>query len=1138
MGDLGSLLQQLGTQPHERGRQFERLCQWFLRNDRFYGHELANVWLWDEWPGRFGADAGIDLVAETHGGELWAVQAKAYDSRYSVTKADVDSFLSESGRPAFSFRLLIATTNLIGRRAEKTLTEQAVPAGILRLSQLERAEVDWPNRVGDLRPRRAAPKLPRRHSTEAIEAVCAGFASHDRGQLVMACGTGKTLVGLWVSERLNCERTLVLVPSLSLLAQTLREWAGSASSPFSSLAVCSDPSVEGDQDQVVEHTAELAFPPTTDPTMIAAALARSGRHVTFATYQSSQRIADAQRLGAPPFDVVIADEAHRCAGRTDVAFSLVLDSRAINAHRRLFMTATPRYFTDRVHREAGDIDAEVASMDDEDRFGPVFHRLGFSEAIERDLLSDYQVVVVGVDDDKCRDVAVRGALVVAEGLGETDARTLAAQIGVARAMKDYDLHRVVTFHSRVSAARRFARDLPATLEWMPEDERPMGRLWAQHVSGEMPAGARDVALARLRAVLSGERGVLSNARCLAEGVDVPAIDGVVFVDPRRSIIDVTQAVGRAIRKSEDKTKGTVVLPVFIDTTRDPNEAISSSAFAPVWEVIRALRAHDDELAEWLDAMRRQLGRRVTGEFRLPARLRLDFPQGVDEAFARAFTVRLVEHTTMSWEQSFGTLQDFIEREGHARVPTPHIENGIPLGRWVTKQRTNQSVGQIAPDRVQRLEALRGWVWDAYDADWQAGLGCLRRFVAREGHALVPQGHTEDGFSLGTWVNTQRSAHRRGRLNADRARELATVAGWVWDAPSAQWERCFAALMHYASATGSSDVSIDAVFEGTDVGQWVRAQRSAHRSGRLAPERAQLLEALPHWSWTVQEDAWERGIAALQSFVAREGHARVPQGHVEEGVRLGSWVAEQRNNRRDQRLDSVRTGRLEAEPGWTWDALVTAWEDGFTHLVAFAEAEGHTNIETGYVTDDRFRLGQWVMVQRSWHKSGRLDPDRALRLDELPGWTWDRRADQWNEGFERLSRFVEREGHARVPAKHIEEGFRLGSWVNKMRTRFKEAGLDDERVARLESVPGWTWDVLTAAWEEGFSHLGAFVKRIGHAQVPQAHVEEGFRLGQWVAVQRTRHKEGRLADERADRLSSLPGWSWSPRGTREASTHPD
>ena len=262
---------------------------------------------------------------------------------------------------------------------------------------------------------------------------------------------------MFITEKLAAERTLVLVPSLSLLAQTLREWTANTKTGFDFLPVCSDETV-AEPDAVVANTSDLGFPVTTKPQEIAAFLRRrSGRRVIFATYQSSPEIAKAFRLGrVPAFDLVIADEAHRCAGRISSDFATILDSEAIKAHRRLFMTATPRYFTGRVVREAKEADFEVASMDNKAKFGPVFHKLGFAEAIERALLTDYQVVVIGVDDATYRDWAQRGRFVTLDGTKVTDARTLAGQIGLAKAMRRYDLHRTITFHSRVKRAREFA----------------------------------------------------------------------------------------------------------------------------------------------------------------------------------------------------------------------------------------------------------------------------------------------------------------------------------------------------------------------------------------------------------------------------------------------------------------------------------------------------------------------------------------------------------------------------------------------------------------------------------------------------------------------------------------------------------
>jgi predicted helicase len=396
--------------------------------------------------------------------------------------------------------------------------------------------------------RRMRLRLPRAGSrAEASTPVPAGSRSAgsawlaraaDRGQLLMASGTGKTLVACFIANSLSAKRVLVLVPSLSLLAQTLREWALAAD--FEYLAVCSDETVTGvDTDALFASPSEVGFPVTTAPEAVAHFLCRDSErtHVVFATYQSSQRLAEAQLAGAPPFDLVIADEAHRCAGREAGVFATVLDASKIRGRKRLFMTATPRFFTGRVREEARVADWELASMDDETRFGAVLHRLSFGAAIKRGLLSDYQVAVIGVSDSTYRDYAERGVFVTIDGEVVTDARTLASQIGLLRAMRKYELRRVVSFHSRIRTASEFAHSLTEVLAWVPDDRRPQGLIWAEHVSGEMSSGERDKRLNRLRAVAANERGVLTNARCLAEGVDVPALDGVAFIEPRSSAID-------------------------------------------------------------------------------------------------------------------------------------------------------------------------------------------------------------------------------------------------------------------------------------------------------------------------------------------------------------------------------------------------------------------------------------------------------------------------------------------------------------------------------------------------------------------------------------------------------------------------
>ena len=998
MAELAGLFAKLDSDKLVRGRQFERICKWYFRNDPRYRLELKRVWLWNEWPDKWGPDAGIDLVAETFDKKLWAIQAKAYEETYSIKKADIDTFLSESSRPVFSYRLLIATTNFIGRTAERTLHDQEKPVGRVLLSDLQKSQVIWPESPEKLEAKVVQPKIPYPHQQKAIDDVCKGFRDNERGQLIMACGTGKTLVALWVAERLKSRRTLILLPSLSLLAQTLREWAANAGKTFHYLPVCSDDTVRG-ADRLVSRTSDLGLPVTTNADEVAAFLRRGERIVVLSTYQSSPVVAEAfKQSGVPSFDVAIADEAHRCAGRAEGQFATILDGDGIKARRRLFMTATPRYFTNKVKREAEQLDFEIASMDDASKFGQVFHLLSFSKAIEQDLLCDYQFVIVGVDDATYRRYAEEGTFVTTDGKEVTDARTLASQIALAKAVRKYDLKRVVTFHGRIKRAREFSDKFPDVVRWIPENSRPTGDVWSKHVSGEMPSSKRDSLLNRLRDLDAGERGVLANARCLAEGVDVPDLDGVAFIDPRRSELDIVQAVGRAIRKSPNKKIGTVVLPVFVNTEQDCEVALDSSLFRPIWDVLKALRAHDDLLAYNLDQLRRQLGRDLTAKVELPEKLFVDVPVTVGQAFAESFRVKAVEKSTASWEFWFGLLERYVEQEGHARVATGHTTlDGYNLGSWVHRQRFLYWRGELPKEKRQALKRLAGWYWSDSEASWKEGIKRLRKYAKSEGHCLVAHDYvTDDGFRLGNWVSIKRLAYRRGRLSPKQQASLEALPRWTWGhtmpdrkAKKTMWLTGLACLREYAGYHGHVTVPGSYVTEeGFNLGVWAMRQRIAYRKGELSLEQQGLLEELPGWILSTMGVKWVKGFKRLRAFVAREGHALVWWSHTTaDGYKLGEWVAKQREAYGRRQLSTEQKEALENLPDWEWDTFEAWWRAGLKRLLKYVERKRTALVPLNYVTQDGCELGKWVARQREAFKDKKLPAYKQAALEKLPGWEW-------------------------------------------------------------------------------------------------------------------------------------------------------
>ena len=331
-GQFSDFYQSLDADPVKRGKQFEHFVKWFLKADPEWSTQVDQVWLWHEYPDRWGADCGIDLVFRHKNGGTWAVQAKCYAPDYHVTKQDVDKFLSESNRPGITHRLLIATTDLIGSNAKQVCEAQTVPVVHFLLSDFEHAQLDYPANLDVLAQagRKARPQ-PREHQREAIAAVVEGFESVERGQLVMACGTGKTYTTLWIREHLAARLTLVLVPSLGLLSQVLREWTFATAKPLEVLCVCSDQSVGAKgADEAIHTVADLAFPVTSDADEVRRFLVGAGERVVFSTYQSSSVIVQAQMDDSiPAFDLTVADEAHRCAGKVGTEVSGILGNARV-----------------------------------------------------------------------------------------------------------------------------------------------------------------------------------------------------------------------------------------------------------------------------------------------------------------------------------------------------------------------------------------------------------------------------------------------------------------------------------------------------------------------------------------------------------------------------------------------------------------------------------------------------------------------------------------------------------------------------------------------------------------------------------------------------------------------------------------
>ena len=1116
---LAACLAALDPDPSRAGFEFEQVAAWWLTADPVWASRTKRVWRWAEWPGRTsGQDLGIDLVAELVGGGLLAVQVK---HRADVPTREIDSFLAAAAGGPFTETMLLATTDGIAVNGRKKLL--AAGAHIVGRFDLDRSPVSWPDGLDVAAAGREPARGVRPHQAAAVADTVAALEAGDRCRVVMACGTGKTLVAQRAAEKVaGTGLVVVAVPSLSLLKQTLESWARDSLTDGGLadwLAVCSDRTVADAPDPSEMPTV------TTDPAAVTAWLARrkpkSVQRVVFVTHASLPVLADALTAADRTADLLVVDEAHRVAGRGQLAG---LATGPFPTRRRVFLTATPRIYTAQAKSKADGDGVEIVSMDDEARFGPEAHHLTFANAVAAGLLCDFEIVVsIITDADTARLVGNR-ALAELDGV-QDDTATLASHLAVARAAHDWNATRTISFHTRVAQAYWFAQDHPQLARLV----NPAEVVAAEATSGAVPAGARQAALDRLRHLADADRRLLANARVLSEGVDVPAVDAVAFIDPKRSVIDIAQAVGRAMRTAPGKTRGLVIVPVHLPAGADPDTAADAGVWKPVWDTLRALRSIDERLAEELDQYRYQLGRR-TGPIEAPARLHFHSVEPLGVRFVEAVTTAAVQFTTASWEEWFGLLEAYAAEHGHARPEPRYVTSGgLALGRWATKQRSLNYRGGLPADHRQRLDSVPGWLWDPYAADWEDGFARLEAYTVECGTARVDSGYvTVDGYKLGAWAVHQRAARRKGTLQPDRAARLEALPGWVWDRYAADFEANFARLEAYVAEHGHARPPLGyRTRDGCRVGQWVVANRS--RRSELPPERQARLEALPGWAWNTKDAAWEEWFGLLEVHVTEHGHARPPDDYTSSGgQQLGAWVRTQR--RRQKKLPPERKQRLEALPGWVWSVTAAAWEDGFARLEAYTVDHGTAQPPQTHKTEDGYPLGTWVAKQRRMRTRGELQPDRSARLEALPGWSWHPKNTAWEDAFVRLEAYAAEHGTARPTTEYVaEDGHRLGFWVVTQRNFYRRGKLEKSRAERLETLPGWAWDTYEAGWDEAFARLEAYTAEHGHARPPASYnTDDGFYLGQWVIRQQDARR--RLARSKIARLERLPGWAWTAYDT--------
>ncbi|MFI9251311.1 Helicase associated domain protein [Streptomyces sp. NPDC053069] len=791
----------------------------------------------------------------------------------------------------------------------------------------------------------------RAHQREAVDAALRALElpSHhtvpERGlrtQVIMATGTGKTLVAARSAEELHAGRVLVLVPSLDLLTQTEAAWRdGGRTGPMIGVS-----SLRGD---------EAGFPNTTDVGELVDWVRPFDKVTVFATYASLGlgTLERAHTAGLPGWDLIVIDEAHRTSGRIGKPWAVVHDNTRIPALRRLYMTATPRLWQLDDDADQGVPGELVASMEDDPQgpFGARCYTLTLSEAIDRGICAPYQVVCLDITDTHLRAAQLLGAEARSDEV--RGARLAALQTALLKASAEENFRRTLVFHHVVKEAEAFAAGLPHVAGRLhaADPELYPKTIWANWLCGEHKPGHRRRVLGEFAAGIATdgtvvEKGFLGSVRVLGEGVDIRNCDSVYWADVRGSMPDLVQAVGRALRMQPGEGKvASLVVPVLLGPGETVDSMLTSRAFGGLAKLLEALRAHDTRVVEALaqpqapsrargvqsrsGAEEEGAGSDRSDRLSVPARELLKFSIPRDPTQLAAFiNLRVLNPEHAHWRRGIEAAVIYHRLHGDLRVPFTYrvptagsddqeqeAENGegwpatlagFPLGQWIADARRFYARGDMDTDRIAQLERL-GMVWSQYDVAWEEGLAAARGWAEANGHLLAPLGAAHQGYKVGIWLKNARVAARKaqeieqwraqgvpvgsaaGALSQERREQLEDIDPSWCPSWAVEWQRCFHLVRQHLQAGGQLPTSPGmVVHQGEDLGRWVRAQRLGW--DKLTTVQQWMLEHILGIKPATEDekpkprrsqaDKWALNYTAAKQFYEREGHLRVPRKHVE------------------------------------------------------------------------------------------------------------------------------------------------------------------------------------------------------------------------------------------------------------------
>lgn len=1153
LSEYNTIASETTTKNTRAGKLFEiftKLC--FLHDIEFSEeYNCKNIYLYEEIPVDLKSklnlpkiEHGIDLLIVDHEDKIIAIQCKFKNDEKIKLNWNSDKLGNFFGfaRKA-DLHCVFSNSSDIAEIAQN-LTENFKFFSYSHLQNIKQETFEKIRNSLIGKPIKELKKpIPHDYQDEAILAVTNHFKENERAQLILPCGAGKTLTSLWIKEKLQSKNTLVLVPSLALLRQIKSTWNISYNIKFSRLNVCSEKDIDKDSDNdvAITHTYEIPGNVTSDKNEVALFLNKTGNKVIFSTYQSLQVVVDAlQILPEFTFDLIIADEAHKTAGFTDQnKFTLVHNNQKLRADKRLYMTATPRIASPELKAKNSGRISFLKDMSNPKVYGKEAYRMTFGTAISKNILVNYKIIAVGVSDiDLKKNIEKNIQLTKSESIIDY-AHNYALNI----VMEKYKAFHALTFHSRIKKAVDFAerhnRLVPSTL--------------SRSISGSQTTSEREIILKDFE---RADKAIVSNAKCLTEGVDVPVIDIVYYSDPKNSKIDIVQSAGRALRKAKHKNKemGFIVVPIFHKDRETVEEAIEKSDFKNLISVIRSLCDQDERLVSeinelaWNKEKREKNGSSFDFTFSDEQTDKVIQFEQIKEKLKNSLFNQVIETLKDSWEIHFKEVEEYFIENGNSNIQARYkLPNGFGLGTWCVTQRVNYNKGLLSDNEIKKLQKLN-FDFDPDQTLFENDFLELLKFKEENGHVNVPT----MGNRLGIRINKLRNNYKKGTLNQDKIERLTNIGFQFIIKESFTWDEKFEELKNYYEKNNTNQVNSA---NELSLYNWERRQKSVIGKSKLNNNQIQKLESI-NFKWELKIDDWEENFKVFKVYWLQNKNFNFPKNHPEI-KKLRKLIKDSRNSYRLKRnlnkLNQLSEIGFDINQFNTKEIKENEWNLYYTQLKYNFNNFGNLINE---LNSENHNLISWMNYQRRLYREQNLSIDKIKLLNQI-NFSWSTKIvrekierpkefiyeKKWLEKYENLKEYVELNNSFELPRNG--EYKILHDWIITQRTKKNKGLLSEERIDLLEKI-NFPWfgqigrkqirELLTSKtqnsekWDEKYKELMNYYLQNNSLILP--FDEKYDVLRRWCLTQKIKFNKNILSEERYNKLNEI-GFIWKEkRGKRK------